>query len=1059
MLFAMLHVLAAGADLALAQPPCAHPCGNATCGDVRAQLAAMSLAAPCAPLAALGCACDGCCDGGDASGADAPLERQCEHETVSHPLIPLFFDPACVESLSSTGLACPIDSLHDFMEAYGSASDVLVTLLNIVALFFIFGLTQLSTVPTPSSTGHFAPTMAYWLWVGATAVQWVCALLAIVAVVLTFVAMDGVYRECMLPWRPSWPRGPRLLNVLALATFAVQPAFMSKVALAVLYPLSIYTGLTANSLFGPEWTQALSLWSVAFFEAVILYALGGAAVAVSVFAAACWALSGSFVFSVLFVPIALLPTALALGLGVLVHRVWRGLRRTEAKWAQALFEQVDSAFRWLARRDLKNRFLQLFVCVVSLQLASPLVIYGVWTASVLYGSLSSAHELRALVATLYSLALHDFATLDLSSLYFTNICFPLDWELSLSAFAGLWEILTEAHVDLSRFLDTVSGLASLSVVVGLAKPISLALLSLLTACSTGRYLEYRALGEVSGEIRWIAEREAELTSGRDVRWLRGKSMGNGGLAALCEVLRLNAQLEDLDLSANDVGDEGAEKLAESVLSHTRRLRSLAIAENDIEDDGAEALAKALRSLPSLEFLDLSANAIGPQGAAALASALPLLRELAALDLSDNPLGASGGHALALSLAKLGGGPGGGGLARLSLGFCALASSGVLALAGALQTAPLRGLEQLELGSNGMGDKGAAALAEALPELLRLRALDLADNALSGTASGCVALLRSLHALKSLTRLSLGKNELMPEGAAELARSLHRHSQLRSLNLGHNRLCQAGRPGFDALAAMLPQLEALQELGLGKNELGPQGAALLASALPRLRGLRKLTCGSNALGDDGVRCLADALEDGLAAVARSRSRALLAGQRCRGAAPALLETESRLEVLTLANNAMGDAGLRALARVLPSLPALRRLAVGRNEAATEEGEQELRAAWQLAYGQDAARELVMPGWEDELVESVQLALAVDGHEDHDHWDQAADGLQTWGASSSALAGVGPRGWTLTAGRGRRLPSAPGHGRRASRRALSSGVPGRRSLSPHGHGKSHARDLWL
>jgi hypothetical protein len=80
---------------------------------------------------------------------------------------------------------------------------------------------------------------------------------------------------------------------------------------------------------------------------------------------------------------------------------------------------------------------------------------------------------------------------------------------------------------------------------------------------------------------------------------------------------------------------------------------------------------------------------------------------------------------------------------------------------------LRGLSWLDLGANGFGPTGAAALAAV--EWERLRGLDLHHNRVD--AHGAEAIAASPH-LARLTHLCLAYNPLGPEGALAIARSPH-----------------------------------------------------------------------------------------------------------------------------------------------------------------------------------------------------------------------------------------------------------------------------------------------
>lgn len=166
-------------------------------------------------------------------------------------------------------------------------------------------------------------------------------------------------------------------------------------------------------------------------------------------------------------------------------------------------------------------------------------------------------------------------------------------------------------------------------------------------------------------------------------------------------------LESLNLSRNPLGDEGGAALFQALASCTS-LRSLYVADAGLGTATATALSRALMpvnmsNVPSAadhgasgeQRLDAEGSPCeSARDQADVASATRGLMLITKLDISKNDLGAAG-------------------TASLGEGF----------LQGG---APL--LESLSMGYNGIGDEGAAALARAGGESLRV--LDLCGNGLS-----------------------------------------------------------------------------------------------------------------------------------------------------------------------------------------------------------------------------------------------------------------------------------------------------------------------------------------
>ena len=196
------------------------------------------------------------------------------------------------------------------------------------------------------------------------------------------------------------------------------------------------------------------------------------------------------------------------------------------------------------------------------------------------------------------------------------------------------------------------------------------------------------------------------------------------------------------------------------------------------------------------------------------------------------------------------------------------------------------LAELSLVGNPLGCEGAAALARGwLAGDSALGALDLRRTQLA--AAGLAALAAALGAPgSSLRRLSLAGNALSSVAAAgHLAALVGRCASLVELDasecgiLGDN----VG-PLVQALACDELQSASLRRLVLRGNRLGESGALHLAGALRVSQQLRALDCGDNGISAAGAIGLANAMR----------------------ANPGVLRE------LAIENNAIGDAGWRALA---------------------------------------------------------------------------------------------------------------------------------------------------
>jgi serine/threonine protein kinase/hemoglobin-like flavoprotein/Ran GTPase-activating protein (RanGAP) involved in mRNA processing and transport len=440
--------------------------------------------------------------------------------------------------------------------------------------------------------------------------------------------------------------------------------------------------------------------------------------------------------------------------------------------------------------------------------------------------------------------------------------------------------------------------------------------------------------------------------------LAGNSIGPKGAEALAQSQYLE-RLEWLDLGQNRLGNRGVQALARS--PHLKSLRSFHLA-------GSRADARALEALgamsPGLEELDLSDNDLGPDGAQMLVKAgfvnlkvlrlgntrlgadgvavlavSPLLTNLRVLDLQQNVMGPAGVATLALSrnLAEL---------RHLGLAQNRLGREGLQLLL----SSSLESLESLDIASNGVSANGAMALASSMVAR-RIRSLNLQDNEISDTG---VAALLGAPQLTGLSSLDISQNAITPSGIALFDGAT---VQLESLNLSDNilesrgaaflsstvaqlrvrRLLLAGtklnvddlhrivqgakgnlveldasdnrlEAGGAAAFARLPELASIRALRLNGVHAGPSELAGLFSS-PYLSNLEELSLNSNELGDDGVIELA-----GMTGLARLVTLSLQDNGLGPKSAAALATSplSSHLTCLNLAYNQLGDSGAEALA---------------------------------------------------------------------------------------------------------------------------------------------------
>ena len=111
-----------------------------------------------------------------------------------------------------------------------------------------------------------------------------------------------------------------------------------------------------------------------------------------------------------------------------------------------------------------------------------------------------------------------------------------------------------------------------------------------------------------------------------------------GTKAICEALEQNTTLKELDLRGSNIGGSAGAKHVAKMVGVNGALTKLSLAHNRLEKEGTKAICEALKQNKTLKELDLSGRAIGGEaGAKHVADMLGVNGALTALDLSSNCL--------------------------------------------------------------------------------------------------------------------------------------------------------------------------------------------------------------------------------------------------------------------------------------------------------------------------------------------------------------------------------------------------------------------------------------
>ena len=279
----------------------------------------------------------------------------------------------------------------------------------------------------------------------------------------------------------------------------------------------------------------------------------------------------------------------------------------------------------------------------------------------------------------------------------------------------------------------------------------------------------------------------------------------------------------IDILKCDIGDEEVEMLVLGAVEEethcTGGISNMNASYNDITSEGVKCLLYLPRQLISkLETLDLRHNQLDSESCAALAHLIPHMPHLEILDLFENyNIGQGGAVPMITSLTAH------------------------------------NSLEELGLGSTGIGVEDCQALSELLSSSTSLKELNINDNALLPEAVELI--ISGLHHNTTLKMLYMSHSHFSLQNTISLASVLRTNHTLVYLSLAQ---CDIDSNGACQLASALCTNDTLQRLFVGGNSIGTTGATAFAEVLLKNKLLKILDLVDDSIGEEGTQKLIDSL---------------------------------------------------------------------------------------------------------------------------------------------------------------------------------------------------------
>ncbi|XP_052041314.1 leucine-rich repeat-containing protein 74A [Apodemus sylvaticus] len=245
-----------------------------------------------------------------------------------------------------------------------------------------------------------------------------------------------------------------------------------------------------------------------------------------------------------------------------------------------------------------------------------------------------------------------------------------------------------------------------------------------------------------------------------------------GILSLMEMLHENYYLQELNVSNNHLGLEGARIISDFLQENNSSLWKLKLSGNNFKEECASLLCQALSSNYRIRSLNLSHN-----------------------EFSDTA-GEYLGQMLALNV----------GLQSLNLSWNHFNVRGAVALCNGLRSNVT--LKKLDVSMNGFGNEGALALGDALRLNSCLVYVDVSRNGI--TNEGASRISKGLENNECLQVLKLFLNPISLEGAYSLILAIKRNpkSRMEDIDISNVLVSEQFVKVLDGVCAIHPQLDVL-----------------------------------------------------------------------------------------------------------------------------------------------------------------------------------------------------------------------------------------------------------
>ena len=389
-----------------------------------------------------------------------------------------FFREGCLLRRNShAGDACPVDTINAFMSNFVDAVRFESIFLDVASVLLFICIGCAGGIPNPAN--GIAGLLLFVAWMFMLLLQWFAMFSSTLMVVFAFFSMRSQYEHCLV----DMSNGYKLIGVVAGLTFPLQPVFLAKQAVMLVYFLLMIQGLKVwRAMFqgGDDMdsgSASISFWaSLCSMDGALAVYLGAFLLFNGAFVVA-WLLSLSVTVGlVFFIPLTLVIAAVVIAIVGLLF-AFAAYVIGDADFKESIFivrlpmESLKSMVGWIGVFNQENSgdkagtFGNPILACIALMALSPLVVYSTWLMMFIYAG-NPTHEVMDLLALEYK---HCFAM-------FRGVRFQLpSFEFSLTnafgALSGFADLTSFAQFDPSHFVGASLALTALNLLISLIKPL------------------------------------------------------------------------------------------------------------------------------------------------------------------------------------------------------------------------------------------------------------------------------------------------------------------------------------------------------------------------------------------------------------------------------------------------------------------------------------------------------------------------------------------------------------------------------------------------------------